>query len=273
MAIDIWAKPGTDALTAASLTKLYGVSGTSNPSTVHLTALAYSPLMVLTPYGSMLRCPIEAECVKGDSFWDVKVPYNFDGIMGGVNGGAAGSWSFRFSTIGGSVHIKAGKATAAKYPNNAADMHDLIGVHGDDVDGTDIVIPASKITVSYKHPAGVVSLPFCFAIDDLTGTVNSTQMFNRPPGEILFLGLDMSAALPSSGSSGDTTLSYEFARSKNLTNQVIDGINNITKNGWDVLWIAWKDDADANQKIKRAKAVYVNRVYDRVDLRAALGFG
>lgn len=273
MPIDIWPRPGTGALTSTSRTDLYGVSGTVDPSTVHLTTLNYAPLMVLTPYGTMFRGPIESKQVAGDSFWDVTVPYSFDP----TSGGTAGSWNFRFSTIGGSVHIKAAKSTVQNYaaggPGTAADMHDLIGVHGNDVDGTDIVIPASKFTVSYKHPAGIVNLPFCWAIDDLTGSVNSTTMFGRPAGEIIFLGLDMSAALPSGGSSGETTLSYEFARSRNLSGFTIDGITGIAKDGWDVIWIAWKDDKDAAQRIKRAKAVYVNRVYDRVNLKAALGFG
>lgn len=271
MTVSFFERPTSGALSREKCQKIYGVTGTANESQVVLTALASTPVAIWTAYGIMWRQAPTCSVSAGATNWTVDVPYTIVQDSDGSGGG--GSWSWRFSTTGGTVHIKAAKSTVSSYPGGAADEHDLIGHHGDDVEGTDIVIPSSKITVSYKAPAGLVNLAWCWAMDDLTGTVNSDTFLGRPAGEILFTGIEQSATLPSSGSSGETSVDFTFLRSKNLTGQVVDAITGIDKQGWDVAWIAWKDDVDAGQAVKVAKAVYVNRVYDRVAFKSVFGFG
>jgi hypothetical protein len=193
----------------------------------------------------------------------VEVPYARK-----TNQPPTGQWSFSFDTTGGSFHIKASKETVNSYGTDPPDFKQLIGVNGDDVDGADVVIPSLKINVNYKHPAGVVSIAFAKTLARLTGRVNSSEFLTFAAGEVLYLG-----STGSDGSDVEAEVGYQFACEENLQGQVIGAITDIQKDGWDISWIRWKDAVDGGLPVKNPEFIYVERVYDRVDLASALGFG
>lgn len=239
----------------------YKATGTQDEAFVNAYAYAATPAIWGTFYGVLFRQDIRVE-PNGFNCWKVTVPY------GKGSKPPTGQWTFSFDTTGGSFHIKASKETVNSYGTSPPDFKQLIGVHGDDVDGADIVIPALKINVAYKHPQGVVTIAMAKTLARLTGKVNNASFLTFDAGEVLFLG-----ATGSDGTQTEAEVGYQFACEENLQNQVVGAISSINKDGWDIAWIKWKDAVDGGLPVKQPEFVYVERVYERVDLAAALGFG
>jgi hypothetical protein len=236
--------------------------GAESEAFVHAYALQASPRVYNTIYGTIFRQDIQLEPV-GYKLWHVTVPYDDKPVQ-------LETWTWNYDSTGGSFHIKASKGTVARY-GFAPNCGGLIGVKGNgdtDVEGADIVIPALKLNVQYHHTAGELDLDYAMFIADLTGTVNSTPMFNRAPGEVLFLG-----GTGSDGTQAPVEGTYQFAISRNLQGLIVGAISGINKDGWDLAWIRWTDAADLNAPCKQPQGVYIERVYDRIDLRGFLGFG
>lgn len=244
---------------------IYRASGTgSNDNAyVHAFALSTTPPVVALVNGAILfRQNIDIQ-PDGYDCWTVTVPYAEKGDTP-----PTGQWTFGFDTTGGSFHIKASKETVNSYGSSPPDFKQLIGVNDDDVEGADIVIPALKINITYSHPNGVVTINFAKNLARLTGKANSDNFLTFEPGEVLFLG-----ATGSDGSNSPAEVGYQFACEENLQNQVVGAISGIEKDGWDLAWIKWKDAEDGGHPVKQPEFIYVERVYDRVNLGAALGFG
>lgn len=245
-----------------TFTYIFRASGTQDVVFIHAYAMASTPLMVTLANNAIIyRQDIRID-PDGFNVWTVTVPYGEKNEKP-----PTGQWSFSFDTTGGSFHIKASKETVARY-GTAPDAKQLIGVNGDDVEGADIVIPALKITVNFSHPNGTVTIAFAKTIARLTGKTNSGGFLTFDAGEVLFLG-----ATGSDGSEAEAEVSYQFACSENLQGQIVGAIEGINKKGWDVAWIRWKDTVDGGNNVKQPEGVYIERVYDSVDLAAALGFG
>lgn len=242
-------------------TRRFRALNTQDQNFVMSSALSMTPASVSTPQGTLFRADIKVD-PNGWNNWLVTVPYEKNPKP------PQGQWTWSFDTTGGSFHIKASKQTVARYPPGARNHQQLIGVHDKEVDGADIVIPAMKINAEYSHPLGVVTLQFAKHIRNQTGKVNSTTMFTMPAGEVLFLG-----GAGSDGTNAEAKVSYHFACEENLQGLVVGTIAGIQKDGWDISWIQWKDAVDANRPVRIPEAVYIERVYDRVDLASALGFG
>lgn len=245
---------------------IYRASGTSPPNDnvfVHAFARGATPAVVALASGDILyRQDIQIQA-EGYDVWTVTVPYAEKGDKP-----PTGQWTFNFDTTGGSFHIKASKATVNSYGTSPPNYKQLIGVNGDDVEGADIVIPALKINVTYSHPLGVVTIALAKTLARLTSKVNSTTFLTFDAGEVLYLG-----STGSDGTNSAAEVGYAFACSENLQNQIVGAITGIQKDGWDLAWIKWKDDVDADLPVKVPEFVYIERVYERVNLAAALGFG
>ncbi len=185
-----------------------------------------------------------------------------------------GSWTWDFDTTGGTVHITNSKETVRSFAatgvseSTIPDHENAIDVQGEEVRGVDVTIPAMRMNVNFKHDKGVVTLDWARLIHDITGMVNSAPMLGFEPGEVLFLG-----GRGADGSEAEATVSYNFAMSANLSNYSIGSIAGITKEGWNVAWVAYKDNVDQDRLVKQPEFLYVERVYDTIDLAAVLGFG
>ena len=246
-----------------SETRIWVASGEFDPLVVKSYAYGATPAFIATLEGLLYRQDIQVEPDGGFKLFRVTVPY-------AKRKQEQGSLSVDFDTSGGSIHIKASKSTVNRYAaaGTAADHKQSIGVHGDNVDGTDIIIPATKLSVRYTHPLGVVTLNYAFYLAEITGKVNSDGMFGRSPGEILFAG-----AQGSDGTDAPATVNYTFLYEKNLSNLVFGAISGVQKDGWDYLWLEFEAAASNGKPAMTPKQVNVERVYDRIPLATALGFG
>lgn len=243
-------------------TRVYVASGEFDATVVKAYAYGGTPSFIATVEAILYRQDIQVE-PDGFKLFRVTVPY-------AKSKKEQGQFSFDFDTSGGSIHIKASKSTVNRYVavGDPKDHQQLIGVHGDQVDGADVVVPATKINCHFTHPLGVVTLSHAFYLAEITGKANSDNIFGRAPGEILFLG----------GSGGDgtesaATVKYSFAYEKSLSNLVYGAISGVSKDGWDYIWLEYEDDDTGGKPGKVPRQVNVERVYDRIPLATALGFG
>jgi hypothetical protein len=245
-----------------SESRIYIADGEFDPLVVKSYAYGGSPAFVTHPEAVLFRQDIQVDPL-GYRLFRVTVPY-------APKKDEQGEFSFNFDTTGGQIHIKASKSTVNRYAatGSPADHKQAIGVHGDNVDGVDIVIPAMKIDCQFSHPLGVVTLNYGFFLAEITGRVNSDMIFGRQPGEILFLG-----ARGSDGTTAPATLNYSFAYEKNLAGLVFGAINGVQKDGWDYVWLEFEGQVSNGKPARPPKQVNVERVYDRVPLATLLGFG
>ena len=249
-----------------SYTAVYTAAGSNDSTYVRAYSLAATPAIVaLLDVGILYRQDVAIDPI-GHDLWRVTVPY-------GKNELAAGSYRLTFDSTGGTVHISHSKETRNKYPSGSApDCKQLIGVNGDDVTGADIVVPALKVSVHFNHPAAVITLSRIKYLASITGLVNSGTFLTFSAGEVLFLG-----ASGSEGSDAETEVAYQFAMSANASGLTIGDVADVVKRGHDIAWIKYKDAVEtvgsATLPVKQPEFVYVERVYDTVDLALALGFG
>lgn len=228
---------------------------------VHSFALGATPAVIATIYGILYRQDIRVRQSAYNQF-DVEIPY-------AARKAEQGEWTWDYDTSGASIHITNSKETIESYPvSTAPDHKGAIGVSGDDVAGTERVIPALKINVHYKHPSGIVTLARVKALAAITGTVNSDTFLTFAPGEVLFLG-----SRGQDGTEAEASATYMFAMSSNATGLSIGDITGVAKKGWQTAWIAYKENVDGGKPARVPQYVYVERIYDNVAMAAALGFG
>lgn len=240
-------------------------TGEHNPAIVHAYAIANTPGIVAVSSSILYRQDVKTEPAGYDTYY-VEVPY-------AAQKEENGSVSLSFDTTGGTLHISASKETIAAFGSGSAvaDHKQAIGVTGDptkDPEGADVVIPVLKLTATFKHPLGVITLPQIKNLARWTGKVNSDTFLTFAPGEVLFLG-----ATGSEGTGQPTEVAYHFACQENLTGLSIGGIGSISKLGHHLYWIQYKSAIANNAATRQPKAVYIERVYDVIPLAAALGFG
>lgn len=249
----------------ASETRIYTCTGSNDEQTVRNFAIAATPAVVAHPYGTLYRHDIKCSA-QGYAYWQIEVPY-------GPRQKGPGQYSISFDTTGGTVHITNSRETVNRYTaagaaKAAPDMGGAIGVRGDQIDGTDIVIPALKLSVEYTHPQGLITLAQIKNLARWTGKTNSTPFLTFLPGEVLFLGCS-----GSEGTDVETRVAYQFAMSENTSGQSIGDVLNVAKEGWQHAWISYEDAAVNGAPAKRPRWVYIEKVYDAIDLAVALGFG
>ena len=234
-----------------------------NVNTAASYALASTPSIVSTVYGILFRDDLR---VKRSAYnqWMIEVPY---GVRKGL-----GEFSWDFDTTGGQIHITQAKSEVGRYPASAPNQLGAISVDQDEVKGTEIIIPAMKLNVQFRHPLGVVTIAKAKFLSSITGTVNSDSFLTFAPGEVLFLG-----ARGSDGSEAEATVAYQFAMAKNESGITIGGIAGIAKKAWEVAWVRYEDTVTdgggSDYPTRVPKFVYVDRVYDTIAMSVALGFG
>ena len=244
-----------------SATRKYRMSGEFDSDVVEAYARAAIPGVLFLESGAVYRQSVNVE-EAGFKLYTATAQY-------GPNSRETGSMKISFDTTGGTVNVKASKETVNSYPAGATDHKQAISVDATgNVGGADVVIPALKLTVSFRHPIGNVDIGYMRKMARNTGKMNSTSFLGFDAGEVLFLG-----ATGSEGTDCESEVSYQFACSENLRGLTIGAITGITKRGWDIAWIAFQAAIDAGKPATQPQYVYVERVYDSVNLGSLLGFG
>lgn len=248
-----------------AVTLKYKAAGEANEQFVLAYAIANTFNFVFTSMGTLWRQPISIE-PDGFAQYIVTVPY-------GRKKQDVLSVNFAFSTGGGSIRIKASRATRNSYKaageaGNIPDHGGAIGVGADGaVEGVDVVIPSLRMTYSFRHPQGIVNEATAITLARATGKVNSATFRGFPPGELLFLG-----ANGGDGTDAEATVAYDFAASENIASMSIGAIANIAKRGHDYLWISFEPAADEGRAVQKPLFAYVEQVYEEIDFAAVLGW-
>ena len=158
-----------------------------------------------------------------------------------------GSYQVTVDQTGGTQHVTSGQVIGAfgtNAPTNLTEVCQAIGKDGDTVDGTDVPIPQTKLTVMYRHPQMFLSMPYIKALDALVGFPNNDTFLTYDPGEVMYLGGNFSQT----NTEGSAT--YQFAISRNETNFVVNGITVDIKYGWDILDEVLKPNEGDGRAIK-----------------------
>ena len=244
-----------------SVTLVYVLAGTNDPAYARTLADGTIPTIVASLYGILYREDLVLDPI-GFELWRVTAPFTQRKY-------AIGEYRLRFSTTGGTIHITQAIDERRRYGPGAVNNSGTIGYRSaDEIDGTEIVIPALKISCFYRHPQGVITLARIKTLARATGAVNNTSFLTFDPGEVLFLGCD-----GGEGSQTETEVEYQFAMSENATGLTIGSIAGVEKLGWEYIWIKYKDKPVNGKPTKEPEAVYVDQVYKELPLSAILGFG
>lgn len=135
--------------------------------------------------------------------------------------------------------------------------------------GIDILVPVSNFTIRYAAPTGRVTEAYRRQVEDLVGKVNSDTYLGRPPGSLLFTGVNGQERLDGSW---DLSFSLRYRENVTAVEPIVFGTgdNAVTiteKDGWDALWVQTYSYLEpTTQKIERYPEVaFVHKVYPRAN--------
>jgi hypothetical protein len=253
-----------------SVTFHYRLTGTSDDATAKTLLLSSSP----STYGSLVREPEPSlkatwtDSTTSNGEWDCSVRFS-------PRATEIGQVSISGDTAGGTMHLTQCLSESGAYApsgKTAPASKGAIGVGTDGqkltVEGVDIIVPVFKFTVTKVFAAD--ALPNLGTIFSLTGKVNSdtftvTDTKTRitvtlAAGECLFTG----AQFGSQRSDGGVEITYSFSGSPNRSNFTVGSITVTGKKGWEYMWVRYEDAEDSAAKalVKKAVAVYVQKVYE-----------
>lgn len=186
-----------------------------------------------------------------------------------------GTFSFAFDATGVNVRIKGALEHIKTYLSDGSDggnPHEgLIGVKPPpdfDVEGTDVLVPALKLNVNFKHPQGIVTIAYAKNVSRMVGRTNSIGFLGFDAGELMFVG-----ANGQEGTECDTEVNYGFLASENATGLTIAGISGIARGGHHVLWIEPQPGITSGKAVAKPKAIHVERVAHTANFASVLGWG
>ena len=158
-----------------------------------------------------------------------------------------------------------------------------IGVDGDSVNGVQKpfsvfnwnetwIYPAdwidgkrpSRIDNEDGLPVEVEQQPLTKVIEDNCFFTNKTVFRGKPPGCILLTGV-RSARMNLGASSVSVTFSFSYSPLRE--NFQVGSIRIVKKDGWDYMDIYYETESSGNELVKKAKFVYICRIFDRMDFR------
>lgn len=149
-------------------------------------------------------------------------------------------------------------------PPNTDPYGGLIGVGGDDVQGTEIIIPKITMSETWKARINNVNPTYVRIVTDLTGKINNATFRGFAPGEVLFAGAEFNRT-----SALEYEITYNFHISLNISNFVpAAGFPQVPiKFGWDYMWVEYEGDFDAgmNIPVKRPLRFFITGVYQLGD--------
>ncbi|WP_425618027.1 hypothetical protein NA78x_001720 [Anatilimnocola sp. NA78] len=259
--------PGSGNMTDSPPTreKRYWISGTANDNFAIQVARNIAPPTVASPFGLLYRQHVHTDWTAA-AYCIATIFYD-----------AFESINVRFATGGGSVHITNSLFTVNRYarPGDPAapDLKGAIGYNHNELEGTDVVVPATRFTVEFKHPPGAIGMRSVRRMAGKTAYINSDKWMEHMPGEVLFLG-----GAGSWGRDTETIVAYDFASSENADGISSPKLNfgdiaNVVKLGHDYCWIRYEDNADAGQPTRIPKHAYVERVYKAMPFGQFFSFG
>lgn len=247
---------------AESYLLIYKAVGELDDATVYTYAINATPSVVYRPTGTMYRQDIR---VTPDGWSQYVVEVNYSLLS--ATPFNVGTFAFSFDTTGATINIKAAKEHIASFPDSGP-HGGAIGVKDDgEVEGADIIVPALKLTYTFKHPQGIVTEAYARLLSSVTGMTNSAAFRGFQAGELLFAG-----GRGSDGTNAEADVGYEFIGSANASGLTIGDISSIVKGGHHYAWVEFKDEVVSNKPARKPKRVNIERVYDSFDFPSVLGW-
>ena len=251
-----------------SFTYKYHALNEQNDQTVMAHAKAATPLAIFTVQGTLFRQNIELEPV-GWAHYIATIPY------GPQSDKQPGEFTFSFDSTGGTINITAAKQHINDYPPSAAGTavnphKGAIGVKlsTGECEGAEIIVPALKLTYTFRHESGVVNETMARTLARATGKTNSAEWRGFAVGELLFAG-----ATGSDGRQAEAEVAYHFLASENAQNLTIANILVNFKGGHEYLWVSFKEIVTPqNTKGIVPERIYVERTYDAINFASTFGW-
>lgn len=253
---------------SSAIELVYDIRGTDDEATalaaLKSTAPAYYGSVPITTYRLTRFGPSMFEGIARYevSYTQAKIP-------------EAGTLRYSFDTTGEVQKIMQAPAVTHydALASPAPDCGDLIEVELDQngrvagVAGCNVTIPTYKWQeATVYHFAGSSAFDdFKTTLKGLTGTYNAGTFRGFAAGEVLFLGATGTGNRRTNpDASFDMEITLHFAQSDNLVNATIASVNNVSKLGWDYLWVLSRPNpSDKTQP--QVVGVYVNRPYSAGD--------
>jgi hypothetical protein len=271
--IQFFEVPDSDSSTAIppTVTKKYKCTGLFDRSAVEALALTATAIALASQYGILSRQDIKVDPDGYAQYW-VTVPY-------GQKNREVGSYTFSFDTSGATVKRKQAIVHQKTYYASGFSGSDnphggAIGVNSTsgECEGADIVIPCLKLNVTFRHPAGQITIAKMKQLAGGTGKINSDTFLTFQAGEVLLLG---SSGLEGTQSEADVT--YVLAVNSNTTGATIGPFTGVDFKGWDYFWIEYVPAVGTGggspAPVTVPKALHVEKVYFDTAFQTLLGFG
>jgi len=177
-------------------------------------------------------------------------------------------YSFDISVV--SEHITQSKQTIDRAGPNfgfAPNNEQAIGITQDgEVTGVDRMSP--HFEWSLTRTFGYITLDYLNLLYTLTGKVNNDIFYGYPKGDVLFMGASMQAK-----GTENATVSYKFACQPTVLNiNLRPGLVVPKKEGWQYLWVSYKNVNDVGQLTQQPFYYYVEKIYDYADF-SLIGIG
>lgn len=242
----------------------FQVVGTQAASVAKSLVENYYGPVISTPYGTLFRGPADSQSNRYNGF-DVDIQYI-------TRKKDIGTWSWDGDGTGQTQHITHSLETIEDYPTASAPASNrCIGRQRDGtIAGTDIIVPGGKLSVTFTHPSGVMTLAYFKYLQGLAGYVNSGSFLVWSDGEVRFMG-----ARVQDGSQTQSTCVYNFELSANATGLDVGTITGITKKGWHVLHVEYKDDTETVSgsafPVTKPLFAHVERVSPVINFTTAFG--
>lgn len=243
----------SDSLEQADTGSLVWVAEGSN---TRLDVAQTAPSVVPLFYESLRISKIDYVPL-GHQRWEVTANYVEPSYFVARKKLGAGEWRVTFDTSGARTkitHSPSGRYTS--YGTNAPDYQGAINVVNGKAQGVDVQVPSLKLKISYRHPKGVLTVPYMRGLAAMTPSINNAPYFGFGTGELMFLG-----ATGGDGSEADAELTFEFLADSQLSDS-IGGIS-FVKNPHAYIWVdtVTGEDTGASALRPEVRGVYVHQIF------------
>jgi hypothetical protein len=266
MTIRLYESPDGPVIGKDSAEYRYTIEGTELELEARTALLAGSAVTITVSGTTLVRQDARVE-LQDDAIdiWQGVVPY------GERERKETGESSYQFDTGGGTHHLTHSLHTTAYAPAGKAapDCKGAIGWDGQNVAGVDITTPIYHFSETHYLSVAVVTEAYKTLLFNLTGKVCNGVFREKAKGEVLFCG-----AAGSQRGEEDWEITFKFAASPNAINIPVGDIVVLEKEGWEYLWVRYrqKDDAVAEDIVPEPVGAYVEQVYEYGDF-SLIGIG
>jgi hypothetical protein len=185
----------------------------------------------------------------------------------------------RSFTTGSSSTRKTHAKAQRRYPADAPDINNAIGVNADNtVSGVEVPVPSLSWMETYDVPSEMVTLDYIKFLSAMKGRTNKKAFRGFAPGEVRFDGPEGSQQWDEEKGDGPWNLNFRFTAEPNAGDEgtipalEIGDITGVEKKGHEYLEVKYDQTVVDGVTVPKPAAVYVSEVLDEVDF-ALFGIG